>query len=245
VVTYPPHPRLRDRVAAIDVVENDGGELLVLPSTSAVLGFQFRGRVRSDESLLARAGITGIQSRARSYSYLGATGSVLVRFTPEGATCLGVPAGELAGRSVPLDALLPAARVAQAVEQLSEARDAAACASIVERVLLDLPFTADPLVARAVSRLGEPTDEATVARVASALGVSERQLERRFLARVGVTPKRFATLRRFERAVALSRTAPSLTSAAIDAGYYDQSHFIRDFRRFVGAAPGDVLHGRR
>jgi AraC-like DNA-binding protein len=246
MATYRPHPRLRDRVLGIDVVENDGGDSIVLPSASAVLGFQFRGRVRNDDSLLARAGITGIQSTARRYTYLGATGSVLVRFTPQGATCLGVPPGELAGRSVPLDALLPATRVAQAVEQLCEAQDAATRASIVDQLLLDLPFTADSLVSRAVARFDAPlADDVTIARVARELSMSERQLERRFLARVGVTPKRFATLRRFERAVALAATAPSLTSAAIDAGYYDQSHFIRDFQRFVGSAPGDFLRTRR
>jgi AraC-like DNA-binding protein len=232
---------LTHRIASIDVVESSGA-LTVLPSAGAVLGFQFRGRVRAGKTLLAQAGVTGLQDAARNYSYDGAgggnTGSVLVRFTPQGTACLGVSADELANRSVALGDLLPAARVARVCERLQTAGSNHERVAIVEAFLVELPFAADPLVARAL-RLLETTagEEVAVAAVARALGLSERQLERRFLQRVGVTPKRFATLRRFERAVALARTAPSLTSAALDAGYYDQSHFIRAFRRFTGASP--------
>lgn len=244
----PLHPLLRNRVASIDVVENaeNGASLLVLPSTSAVLGFQFRGRVRAGDALLAPAGVTGIQPAARTYAYLGdeGTGSVLVRFTPEGAACLGVSAAELAGRSVPLDSLLPAARVAEVTERLGEAGGARARVAIVESFLAELPYAGDARVTRAIAMLTASPDEARVAATARALGMSERQLERRFLARVGVTPKRFATLRRFERAVALLGKAPSLGAAAVAAGYYDQSHFIRDFRRFTGGPPREVLGPR-
>lgn len=239
---FGPGGALRERVVSIDIVEVDGGDTVVLPSTSAVLGFQFSGRVRAGRSLLAPAGVTGIQSASRTYSYERGTGSVLVRFTPSGAACLGVSAAELAGRSVPLDALLPRARVAEVQERLGEARDDAERAGVVERFLAALPFAGDRLVTRALALLEEP-GQLGVAGVARALGLSERQLERRFLARVGVTPKRFATLRRFERAAARAQAAPSLAAAALEAGYYDQSHFIRDFRRFVGVAPGRFFKG--
>jgi methylphosphotriester-DNA--protein-cysteine methyltransferase len=232
-----PHPALQRQVVSIDVVETDGGESVVLPSTSVVLGFQFRGRVRAGDDALALAGVTGIQATAKTYSYEAKTASLLVRFTPEGAACLGVPASELTGRSLALDALLPRARVVEAHERLSGAGDAAARVAVVERLLTELPYAGDPLVTRAITLLTDAHDEASVSAIARALGLSERQLERRFLARVGVTPKRFATLHRFERAVARATTAPSLTAAALDAGYYDQSHFIRDFRRFAGSSP--------
>jgi methylphosphotriester-DNA--protein-cysteine methyltransferase len=244
VRTHRPLPTLRDRVAAIVVVESDGGDSAVLPSTSVVLGVQFRGRVRAGESLLAPAGVTGIQPTVRTYSYAANTGSLLVRFTPEGAACLGVPVSELAGRSVALDDLLPRALVAELHERLGEAPDDATRIAAVERVLAELPYLRDPVVARAVAALETATGDASVAAVALGLGTSERQLERRFLARVGITPKRFAVLRRFERALALGATRTSLTAVAIEAGYYDQSHFIRDFSRFAGVSPGGFF-GRR
>lgn len=213
----------------------------MLPSTSAVLGIQLRGRVRAGDTLLTPAGITGIQSTARTYSYERGTGSLLVRFTPGGAACLGVPVEELANRSVALDELLPRARVAEVHERLGEAKDAPEQVAVLESFLDELRFASDPLVARALALLDVGAGAVNVSGVARALGLSERQLERRFLARVGVTPKRFATLRRFERVAAQVGSAPSLTVAALDAGYYDQSHFIRDFRRFAGASPRELL----
>lgn len=237
VATFQTHPRLQSRVAAIDVIESSERSVVVLPSTNAVLGFQFSGNVRSESGLLSAAGVTGIQPTVRTYSYARGTGSVLVRFTPEGIACLGVPANELAALSVPLDAILPAARLSEVQERLYRAPDSAARVHVVEQFLLDLPYARDPVVSRAITMLDTPADDARVAQIARTLGLSERQLERRFRARVGIVPKRFATLRRFERAVALAAGAPSLTAAALAAGYYDQSHFIRDFRRFVGVSP--------
>lgn len=239
---FTPCSALRDRVASITLVENDGGELTVLPSTGAVLGFQLRGRVRAGEGLLSTAGVTGIQSRARRYGYVGSTASILVRFTPQGASCLGVPASELASRSIPLAALLAEARAREVQERLLDVGTDRDRVAVVESLLLELPFARDRLVDRALAMLGVARDEdARVASVARSLDVSERQLERRFLARVGITPKRFASLRRFEHALALARTAPSLAAAALDAGYYDQAHFIRDARRFAGATPRELL----
>jgi AraC-like DNA-binding protein len=53
-----------------------------------------------------------------------------------------------------------------------------------------------------------------------------------------VSPKRFASLLRFERALLLARQGGRLTDVALNAGYYDQSHFNREFSRFTGQAPG-------
>jgi len=238
---FRPCAALRDRVVHLAFVENDGGELSVLPTAGAVLGFQFHGRVRAGVELLSPAGVTGIQKSAREYGYVGPTASLLVRFTPQGATCLGVPASDLANHSAPLDVLIGPARARQARERLLDARNADDRRAIVEQLLLDLPFAPDPVIERALRLLDSAPDEsASVARVARSVSLSERQLERRFLQRVGITPKHFASLRRFERAVALARTAPSLTAAALEAGYYDQSHFIREVRRFAGATPGQL-----
>jgi AraC-like DNA-binding protein len=236
----PRNPLLRDRIASIDVVEA-GEDAFVLPSTSVVLGMQSRGRVRAEDAYLSRAGVTGVQSKARRYSYQPNTRSVLVRFTGQGASCLGAPVSELTGTSVALDALLPGSLVREASERLAEARSEGDHVEIVETLLVRLPYVADPLVSRAIAMLDSVTSDAGVADVAKSLGKSERQLERRFLARVGVSPKRFAVLRRFERAVVLAKTAPSLTAAAHDAGYFDQSHFVRDFRRFTGHSPRSIL----
>jgi AraC-like DNA-binding protein len=238
VTTFAPDARLRRQVASIEVVSAAPGQrTVVLPATAAVLGLQFCGRVRAGETLLSPAGVTGIQDGPRTYSYEGATGSVLVRFTAQGAASLGAPVEELTNRSVSLDELLPYTRVAEVLERLCAAADNAGRVALVEGLLLELSFARDPVVTFAIERLSDPEQRASVATIAREIGLSERHLERRFLARVGLTPKRFASLARFERVVALAKVLPTLAAVASRAGYYDESHLNRDVRRFSGTSP--------
>jgi len=72
-------------------------------------------------------------------------------------------------------------------------------------------------------------------------GVSIRTVDRLFREHLGVRPKTFARIARFQNAITLLKKDPGCTLAdvAVRCGYYDQSHFVHDFRRFAGAAPKD------
>jgi AraC-like DNA-binding protein len=241
--------RLRDRVLSIDIVDDNatGQRAPVLPSPSVVLGVQWRGRMRGPEGLLAHAGVTGIQERARTYEALGPTTSILVRFTPTGAACLGLPLIELAGRSVALDDILGGRCARDLVERAAEAPSAMTARDVVINLIAELEDHPDRLVLRAVQMLAaNGDDEARVAEVARSLAISERQLERRFLAAVGVTPKRWQQLNRFHAAMTAMRAGnvETFIDIAITAGYYDQAHFNRDVRRRTGMAPTALVRTR-
>jgi AraC-like DNA-binding protein len=81
--------------------------------------------------------------------------------------------------------------------------------------------------------------------VSEELGLSRRRLIEVFTADVGMTPKLFSRVRRFHRAFAAmkSRTR-SWSELALDCGYCDQSHLIRDFNAFAGASPADIARHR-
>ncbi|NLR68846.1 AraC family transcriptional regulator [Chitinophaga varians] len=72
-----------------------------------------------------------------------------------------------------------------------------------------------------------------------ALPLSERQIERNFKRYIGISISRFLRVSRFERAKTLIAAHPSrrLTDIALLAGYFDQSHFISDFKRLTGVSP--------
>ncbi|BCS31068.1 hypothetical protein TBR22_A02680 [Luteitalea sp. TBR-22] len=78
--------------------------------------------------------------------------------------------------------------------------------------------------------------------VARALEVSPRQLERQFLRDVGLPPKQFAMIRRFNEAAAHLRARRPAVVAATDAGYADQSDMCRAFQRYIGQTP--AAYGR-
>jgi AraC-like DNA-binding protein len=239
--------QLRDRVVSIDVVDDNatGQRTPVLPTPAVVLGVQWRGRMRGPDGLLAHAGVTGIQERARTYEALGPTTSILVRFTPTGATCLGLPLSDLAGRSVALDDILNGKRVRDLVERVGEAPNAVAARDVVIELITELDDKPDRLIVRALQMFtASGRDEARVAKVARSLAISERQLERRFLATVGVTPKRWQQLNRFHAAMMRPSNVETLIDTAMSAGYYDQAHFNRDVRRRTGMTPTALLRTR-
>lgn len=77
----------------------------------------------------------------------------------------------------------------------------------------------------------------SVADAAAHVALSERQLERRFQARVGMGPKAFARVRRLQRAALLLKAGAPIVRAAADAGYADQPHFTREATSLAGISP--------
>jgi AraC-like DNA-binding protein len=97
----------------------------------------------------------------------------------------------------------------------------------------------DPIVRAAVARLDAP--DVAVGALAFELGVSERQLRRRFDSAVGYGPKRLARVLRLTRALAAAHAGDELGRVAADAGYADQAHFANDCRSLAGVAPSALL----
>src|SRR5262249_31991857 len=100
----------------------------------------------------------------------------------------------------------------------------------------------DGLVAAAADRIMTAQAVPDVSSVASFVGLGLRQFQRRFKDEVGIAPKLFCRIQRFQKVFqALERTGFSWVNAAVQCGYYDQAHLIRDFRDFSGEPPVALL----
>jgi len=115
---------------------------------------------------------------------------------------------------------------------------------IAERFLLRMlhrrsAFTNPVVVLRMTEMIKGYRSASSIKAVASMHNVGVRQMERLFQEFVGVSPKQFARLDRVQRALTLSRKSPQADWSAIAAasGYFDQSHFIREFRALNGTTP--------
>ncbi len=97
----------------------------------------------------------------------------------------------------------------------------------------------NPLVAAASSMFRASGGSLPISSVAESLGVSRRTLELRVKERTGLTPKRLSQIVRTREAIRRIRRAPDQCSGrtAIELGYCDQSHFIREFKGLVGRTP--------
>jgi AraC-like DNA-binding protein len=99
----------------------------------------------------------------------------------------------------------------------------------------------DPRVTRAVDLLA--TD--SVATTAATLGLTTRQLQRLLRANLGLAPKAYQRVLRFQRFVHIADAGSSLASAAAHAGYADQAHLTREVGRLSGVTPANLVSERR
>jgi methylphosphotriester-DNA--protein-cysteine methyltransferase len=213
-----------------------------LPDTSPVAAFSFRGECRIDGDRWAPpAAFTGLRETLRSHEHCHGHGVLLATFTPVGASAFLRPSlEEFAGTTTDLAGILGRPEELDRLhEQLAGAQNHGRRVKLLEDFLLTrvrIPAP-DPLVAAAVAWLGQGTGAKRIDELTRYIGLSQSALERRFRRIVGVSPKKFAFLARLRNAVQLQAAGTNLTAVAHDAGYFDQSHFIKDFRRATGSAP--------
>ncbi|HET6982947.1 MAG TPA: helix-turn-helix domain-containing protein [Myxococcaceae bacterium] len=246
VTTVAPGPVLAPYLRRFELVETTMPISRVLfPEPGLVLGVRYAGASTADGASIptGAAMLTGLRVKARRMATAGGSGVVVAKFTELGAAAfLDVPLHHLFGRIVPLEQLLPPTAVEQLVEEVREAPTAAGRVHALEQFLTArLRPRSDRLVAEATRALQASLGSARIATVARDLGVSQDVLEKRFRRQVGATPKQFASILRFRRAVAVHRPGRDLGTLALEAGYYDQAHFNREFRFVTGSAPGALL----
>lgn len=201
-----------------------------------------------------RAFLVGQILRPMAVRPTGRIALVAVRFEAHGAALVTEEIAALTDRWVPLAALCatsPGATSPRATtllalpRQLADAAEMDAQTTVLDDALRALMASAPPvdsLVGDAVRTIRASQGAAEIDGLARSLGVSVRTLQRRFVAATGISPKLLARIVRFQRVFAAWREEPaSLSRVALESGYYDQSHLVRDFRDFAGAPPAGFL----
>jgi len=249
VKSFAPGPALAPFVRAFEVVEaQEAATRTLLPDAGIVIGFRYSGSATllDDASTrrLPNTVATGLRSSARQMHTSANGGIVLAKFRAAGAASFFTePLHHLFGLTCALGELVDDEDVARTSSRIAGATNDAERVAIVEQFLLahHRPSNPDLVVSGALRAICTAAGAVRVRAIARDLQVSQGTLERRFRRVVGASPKQFASIIRLRHAVDLSRQSASLTTLALDAGYYDQAHFIRDFRAITGAAPGQFF----
>jgi AraC-like DNA-binding protein len=227
----PPHPREH-----------------ILPSGTVELVVNLRAdEVRIDgpsRQRLSGAAVSGTYSRFFVIDPAPHAAMVGVHFRPGGAApFLGVTPGDLTDAHTELSDLWGRSAV-ELRERLCTAATPEERFALLERVLT-ARLTRAPLRHRAVPAALAAFERpgVCVRDVAAHVGLCQRRFIRVFAAEVGLTPKLYSRVRRFQRARAMVRraAAPDWARVAAECGYFDQAHLIRDFRAFAGLSPTEYL----
>ncbi|MCI1266406.1 MAG: helix-turn-helix domain-containing protein [Saprospiraceae bacterium] len=242
---YFPTDQLKDYIKYYVVSENEiESEYKVLPTTGLVIGFQYKGQLaaikNNKENKLTSAGITGIADSYNIFKNSADIGTVLVYFTEIGFTHFSsYPANELFNLNLSLDDIFAKSKVHEVQEKLAIASTDNHRVKIVEQFLLTQlkNIQTDQLIVEAIKLIYQSKGTIRVKGLNEKLFISPSPFEKRFRKVVGTTAKKFASIVRFNSVLDHMNKTKSLSEICYENHFFDQAHFIKDFKQFTGDTP--------
>lgn len=210
-------------------------------------GDRFSQHQNNQRELQPRHFLVGQMSGPILISPNGAVQLLGIRFHPGGtAPFLRVPMNDLTDQIAELGSLSSELERELLIvsEDLSSLRERT---TAIESVLMArlLRGSHHSFAIKLAARIVESAGCVSVDQLATAAGISSRQLERRFLREIGIGPKLLGRILRFQQVFrAVERVDSAWASIAVECGYYDQAHLIRDFTQFAGQTPAVLLAER-
>lgn len=260
---FKPSSRLAKFVKCFWVIDGMGRPQLhpperIVPDACMEVIFAYTGSMKryyhdhSSETFQSTLFLTGQMTR---YSYVqvsGNVGMVGARFYPDGVyPFFGVPVGEFNDKIISLNSLL-GIRGKEIENRMLDAKTNEQRVRLLHDFLLDQlgkslvrNRSGHEMVNHAINLL-RTNPCLSIEALASQLYVSDRQLERKFSEVVGMTPKLLSRMERFLNVFKIVRShhVENLTALAVEVGYYDQAHFIHEFKNFTGLNPKAYLNER-
>ncbi len=223
----------------------DGSVELVI-NLDDVARRRFDRRMPERFQCVRHAWVSGPQPEFMLIDVLPEANLIGAHFRPGGlAAFVRIPVEELSGQLVEADAVWN--RDADDLrDMLLETPRVKARFRVLERFLMRRlrDDTGDRSLIHAALPCLETADEGpAIETIAAHLGVSHKHFIHRFRSEIGLTPKRFGRIRRFQRTLQSLQAgrAPDWTDLACAGGYYDQAHLIHEFRSFGGLTPAAFL----
>jgi AraC-like DNA-binding protein len=227
----------------------------VMPAPTTDLKINFGGAVsarhesaRHWDAQSQDGWVTGLWDRYHCVQWPTDLDYIGITFRPGGTSALfGIDAHRFANDFVPIEALFGAFAI-ELRERLAMAPDVQTRFALLERLLtLRLRDNRDfDRLTPALQRIKQTHGRVSIVDLAVLTDVSTKHLVTLFNRVVGAPPKTLTRLYRLQHLLSaiLANPSPSLTSLAYDCAYFDQAHFIKDFKRLTGHTPGNYLRQR-
>jgi AraC-like DNA-binding protein len=257
-VPPPPLDRFIDWLWYYDDLEIDHSREHVLPDGTFELIINLSGEPRTlfgrdgtEDRSFRRAWISGAQSKYLMIDVLPGASMIGAHFKPGGAApFLEMPAGEVFGEVIELDNLWGSHALTWRERLLSvgspKGKFAVLEQLLREQMLRCRRMNRSARVEWALNRLANGPGVKSIQSVASELGISHKHFIEEFRRQIGLTPKLYCRIRRFQDVLGKvqARKTVDWPDIAISCDYFDQSHFINDFQAFSGLNPSVYLRQR-
>lgn len=203
-------------------------------------------RVMPDETITTqpRAFILGQITKPMWIEPTGRVETFAVRFYPGSFSYFSsIPMSELADRDTDLEKVFDRSKVQSLSSAINSKCDTQERICIVESFLLSVlkdSIDCTDLVRSTVDKIIDAGGSIGIKDMMESYEMSRRQLERRYSKDVGLSPKQLCRVIRLQEALrTMLHKKTNLTEVGYDSQYYDQAHFIKDFKDFTGVSPGE------
>jgi AraC-like DNA-binding protein len=249
-----PSEPLKDYIDYYLIIEQANGDnkpVEVFPSPQAEMVFTYGDAHASysvigtgEEHLTNDYAISGFFTQKATYRNQHNLGVIMVGFKPWGIQPFtGFSVSEITDYNLSLKDVYPA-KIRVLEDEIRFVKSAEERIAVIERFLLDMlryPKN-DRLIRESIIYINQSQGQATIKSLAKKFHLCEKQFKRRFVQSVGIQPKLFSRIVRFQHVLTLLNSMQvGLLDVAIRSGFYDEAHFIREFERFAVTTPKQYL----
>ena len=199
-----------------------------------------------DYILQPRSMILGQITKPFDIEPIGYVDTFAIRFYPYGfANFTPHPISELANKETPISSIFEKEIAARLEEEVIKAHNTKERIEIIERFFVSkAKENIESIVKTTIDSIMLSKGQASVNALLKDEPSKRRQLERKFSKQIGLSPKQFAKVIRLQATLKLllQGNSENLTQVAYSSSFFDQSHFIKDFKEFTGVKPKDFYH---
>lgn len=255
----PPHPLLASHIGCYWILRTPTGQParreLILPDGYAELilnygkSYTWHNQLQQDERVIKTVHFVGERDTSILVDLEGGLNQIGVKFKPSGLfALLRQPLHELANQMVSPDELNTKI-IQELSEQVFDAKTDTAKVAVLNRFFIRHLVNierSDHLAEQAIQIILRSQGNLRIDDLTNIFDIHYKTLERKFKTYIGLTPKVFARVIRFKHTYKqFHTTAVQDPSFFLDLGYYDQNHFIKDFKYFLHTTPAAYLRKQR
>ncbi len=254
--TFQPHPDLASLISCYWTLEvpatDDAQKQRIIPDGTIEMAFILgddikRYTTESDFIIQPRAMVLGQTIEPFYIEPTGYVNTFAIRFYPYGfANFVTIPIKTLANKETSIEILFEKQTAEKLEQDIIQANNTEQRIKLIEDFLLKKlgeQTTVDNIVKSTIHTLLETKGNTSISAILKEDPAKRRQLERKFVKQIGISPKQLGKVIRLQSALKLllNKEGENLTNIAYESEYYDQAHFIKDFKEFTGVSPSAFL----
>ncbi len=204
----------------------------------------FAENVNGAKEIIPLNVLHGQQTRPMHVSATGKTGIIIFSFYPWGLyPFTDEPINEFVDKSVDMSLIFGSNVINELHSRILESKCNLNRVNLIEEFLIKLlnENKRDYFITNLVNQINNSNGNINISEVARLNKMSRRNLQRRFTKTIGITPKKFADIIRFQKALFYKKSGYNWSDIAEFCGYYDQPHFIKEMKNFTGLTPDKIF----